>query len=132
MSKSTVTIALILVFISNCGVSANKYAAPKKSEILAIDSTQVEMIKKLHNKKLANKILAHAEQLKGAFVNHFFNEVFINGKWIRCNYNNVNIGCLGWCGPLINENIFADFSGENYARTWEKDLWKTKEIHIIR
>ena len=91
------------------------------------DSAQVEMIKKLHNKKLANKILAHAERLKDAFVNHFLNEVFINGRWIRCDFRSINVGCVGFYGPMINENTFADYSEEEYARTWGKRFVEGEE-----
>lgn len=84
------------------------------------DSDQVNLVKKFRNEKLKKDVLAQAQQLKGNFVNHFFNEVLINGRWIRCDYNNVNVGCLGFCGPLINENTFADFNEEEYARTWGK------------
>lgn len=82
------------------------------------DSSQVELLKKLKNEKLKKDILDQAQQLKGGFVNHFFNEIFINGRWIRCDYSRMNVGCIGFCGPLINENTFADFGEEDYARTW--------------
>lgn len=90
------------------------------------DPNQVELIKKIKNEKLKKDILAQAKQLKGSFVNHFFNEVFINGRWIRCDYSEVNVGCLGFCGPLINENTFVDFSEEEYARTWGRRFVERK------
>lgn len=90
------------------------------------DPAQIEMVKKIKNEKLKKDILAQAKQLKGSFVNHFFNEVFINGRWIRCDYSEVNVGCLGFCGPLINENTFVDFSEEEYARTWGRKFVEGK------
>jgi len=63
------------------------------------------------------ELLSPAVSLSHSFANHFINEVFVGGQWIRVNVSRPRFGpmCMGMS---IREHAFADFSQADYAGTW--------------
>jgi len=86
------------------------------------DTMQIKLAQNLQNERYRNVILSKVSGLKGNYANHFFYEIYINGRWIRCNYDDVNINCVHGLGLFIVEDKFIDFSERNFARTWGSRL----------
>jgi hypothetical protein len=98
------------------------------------DTLQINMLKNLKHKGYRDIALSKVKLGRG-YANHFFYEIFINGRWIRCDYDNVNIGCVHGQGLFTVQDKFIDFSERNFAQTWGKrmveDLGNAyKTIHL--
>jgi hypothetical protein len=85
------------------------------------DSSQVKLIYNLRNEKYRNIALSQKNRLTG-YANHFFYEVYINGRWIRCDYDKVNINCVNVEGLFTIQDKFLDFSDRDFAHTWGKRM----------
>jgi hypothetical protein len=86
------------------------------------DDLQVKLIENLKNEKYRNIALSQRDRLKWGYANHFFYEVYINGRWIRCDYDNVNINCVHNEGLFTVQDKFMDYSERDFAHTWGKRM----------
>ncbi len=82
------------------------------------DTLQVKLIYNLKNEKYKNIALSQSDRLRWGYANHFFYEVNINGRWIRCDYDNVNINCVHNEGLFTVQDKFIDYSEKDFAHTW--------------
>jgi len=85
------------------------------------DSSQVKLIYNLKNEKYRNIALSQKNRLVD-YANHFFYEVYINGRWIRCDYDKVNINCVHNEGLFTIQDKFIDFSDRDFAHTLGKRM----------
>ncbi len=81
------------------------------------DPAQVDMIAHLQHENYRNMLRGQVRRL-GGYANHFFYEVNINGRWVRCDYDNVNIASDHVQGLFVVQNNLLDFTDVDYARTW--------------
>lgn len=87
----------------------------------ASDPTQVqEFEKQIHHNGLRGSALEKAQESKGKWVNHTFNEVYVGRKWIRLNYNNLGQSPF-WnqMGLMVQVFTMADW-GESRLTSWAK------------
>jgi len=91
------------------------------------DSLQVKLLHNLKNKSYRESSLANVIRFGGGrYVNHFFYELYLNGRWVRCDYKDVNIACEHSQGLFIVQDKFVDFSEKNFADTWGKRMIEHK------
>jgi len=65
------------------------------------------------------QLISPSMSIHRGFANHFVNEVFVGGQWVRVNYRQIRSGVIvRGMGPMIREHAFADFSQVDYAGTW--------------
>jgi len=86
-----------------------------------VDAEQVRLIDNLKNEQYKNIALSQKNRLRG-YANHFFYEVNINGNWIRCDYNNVNLSCVHVQGLFVVQDKVNDLSEVDFASTWGKRM----------
>lgn len=90
------------------------------------DTTQIKMLRNLHNNSYRRLTESKIGSLKGKYANHFFYEIFLNGRWIRCDNDEVNVACSLGQGLSIVQDRFNDFSEKNFAQTWGKRMVEDK------
>ncbi len=87
----------------------------------ASDPAQVQQFEKeIHHNVLRGGALEKAQDVKGQWVNHTFNEVYIGRKWVRLNYNNLGQSPF-WnqMGLMVQVFRMADW-GESRLTSWAK------------
>ena len=89
------------------------------------DDEQVKLIGNLKNEHYKDIALSKRDMLRG-YANHFFYETNINGSWIRCDYDNVNLSCVHVQGLFIVQDKIRDFGESDYTRTWGKSMVENK------
>ncbi|MBU1945731.1 MAG: DUF333 domain-containing protein, partial [Nanoarchaeota archaeon] len=81
------------------------------------------MINNITNSEIRDVILENLDRWDcSTFTNHFWNEVNINGEWVRVDlYEGSGIGAVrSWCGPIIKTISFPDWTEVDWANTWGK------------
>lgn len=82
------------------------------------DTSQIKLLENIKHEGYREIALSQKRKLGGRYANHFFYEIYINGRWIRCDYDKVNIGCTNVQGLFTLQDKFVDFSEKNFAETW--------------
>jgi hypothetical protein len=84
----------------------------------ANDGDQLKLVERgISNHALRKSLL---QSLPGAtgFSAHTFNEVYIDGRWRRLNYNQLGANIDSTFGLMTHVHTFADLSEAGLARTW--------------
>lgn len=78
----------------------------------ASDPEERALIDNLTHKRVRNIVLENTEQRANSWASHTFNEVFVDGRWRRLNYQKLgqNILDKGCLGLMVHVHTFADHS----------------------
>ncbi|MCR9244239.1 MAG: hypothetical protein NXI31_04350 [bacterium] len=84
------------------------------------DPTELKMLRRgLKHRALRRDTVAAIEKIKDSWASHTFNEVFVDGRWRRLNYDRLgqDIRDPGMFGLMIHVATFSDWSEANMPAT---------------
>lgn len=86
----------------------------------ANDSKQIRTLGAAISRRLTRQAILDGAAVATGFANHMFNEVWLDGKWQRLNYNNLGqeIVDKNYLGLLTHIATCADISETHLAETW--------------
>jgi hypothetical protein len=89
------------------------------------DSSQYNLLNQLSHAETAKKMFQGTDAIRGSFAAHTFNEVFVGGRWVRLNYDNLGqpLVDVNYFGELIHINTFNDLSEVDLATTWAEYVY---------
>lgn len=84
------------------------------------DATQLSMLRKAITNHVINDIVLSGVAGATGFANHMFNEVWVEGRWRRLNYNRLDqeVADRNYLGLLTHISTCADIEESHLAESW--------------
>jgi hypothetical protein len=100
----------------------------------ANDPKQIKVLATAITRRATRQTILDGVQLATGFANHMFNEVWVDGRWQRLNYNKLGqeIVDQNYLGLMTHIDTCADISETHLAETWglRSDKWPNVPIKL--
>ncbi len=77
----------------------------------ANDDAELKMLNQIKNRVVRSYLKSSLSRLKGSWASHSFNEVYVGGRWVRLNYDNLGQG-------IYDRNLFGMITHVATFRDW--------------
>lgn len=96
------------------------------------DARNVEMLKRLTHPVVRRDVTTGVTALQNSFAAHTYNEVLVDGRWHRLNYNRLGQNILDpdYMGLMVRVHTFKDLADAGLGKGW--GLRKNDFSHVFK